>query len=547
MRLPIILLALAVALCGCQNGGPTATAPAAPTDFIYAELDISELQSMMAAGKLDSRTLTQAYVDRIEAIDRAGPTLRSVIEINPYALKEAALRDVERKSSSVRGPLHGIPILLKDNIGATPMVNSAGSLALADFRPATDAFLVRRLREAGAVILGKTNLSEWANFRSTRSTSGWSARGGQTLNPYVLDRNPCGSSSGSAVAVSANLAAAAIGTETDGSIICPAAVNGLVALKPTVGLISRDGIIPISFSQDTAGPMTRSVQDAALLLGVLAGRDTADPATAEASWNVTLDYAARLKPGALRGARIGVLRSKFNIHPDAAAAMEGAIEAMRQAGATVVDSEIATDGQWGQDELVLLEYEFKAGLERYLKQHDAPLQSLTQLIGYNLQHRALEMPLFGQELFESANARGGLGEYAYTSARSRARRLAGPEGIDAALKAQKLDALVAPATGPAWRTDPVNGDAFPGAGYGAAAVARYPSLTIPMGHSNGLPLGIVFMGKAWSEARLLALGYDYEQRTLARRPPAYLATIPPQPFAAANAGDTAATNDDRIQ
>ena len=547
MRLTTILLPIALALAGCQNGATTAPAPPAPTDFIYAELEISELQAMMASGDLDSRTLTQAYIDRIEAIDRAGPTLRSVLEINPDALKEAALRDVERKASSVRGPLHGIPILLKDNIGATPMVNSAGSLALAEFRPATDAFLVRRLREAGAVILGKTNLSEWANFRSTRSTSGWSARGGQTLNPYVLDRNPCGSSAGSAVAVSANLAAAAIGTETDGSIICPAAVNGLVGLKPTVGLVSRDGIIPISFSQDTAGPMTRTVEDAALLLGVLAGRDKADPATQEASWNVTLDYAARLKPGALSGARIGVLRSKFDIHPDAAAAMEVAIQVMRQAGATVVDAEIPTEGQWSEDELVLLEYEFKAGLERYLKRHDAPLQSLTQLIGYNARHHEQEMPLFGQELFERANARGGLGEYAYTSARSRARRLAGPEGIDAALKAQRLDALVAPATGPAWRTDPVNGDDFPGAGYGAAAVARYPSLTIPMGNSSGLPLGIVFLGKAWSEAKLLELGYDYEQLTLARRPPGYLATTTPRPPAPAKAGAKAAANDDQSQ
>ncbi len=547
MRLLTTLLLMALALAGCDSGTSSKPVPQAPTDFLYAELGIAELQAMMASGKLDSRTLTQAYIDRIEAIDRAGPTLRSVLEINPDALKEAALRDVERQSSSVRGPLHGIPILLKDNIGATPMVNSAGSLALAEFRPATDAFLVRRLREAGAVILGKTNLSEWANFRSTRSTSGWSARGGQTLNPYALDRNPCGSSAGSAVAVSANLAAAAIGTETDGSIICPAAVNGLVGLKPTVGLVSRDGIIPISFSQDTAGPMTRSVEDAALLLGVLSGRDDADPATEASSWNVPLDFASRLKPGALRGARIGVLRSKFDIHPDAAAAMEGAIDTMRQAGATVVNAEITTDGQWGEDELVLLEYEFKAGLERYLKQHDAPLQSLTQLIGYNSRHRELEMPLFGQELFESSNARGGLGEYAYTSARSRARRLAGPEGIDAALNAQQLDALVAPATGPAWRIDPVNGDDFPGAGYGAAAVARYPSLTVPMGHSNGLPLGIVFMGTAWSEARLIALGYDYEQLTLARRPPTYPATIAALRVAPATPVSKAATNNDGVQ
>lgn len=529
MRFSISLLTAILALSACDTNKPGTAAPPAPpspTDFIYAELDIADLQARMTAGELDSRTLTQAYLDRIAAVDQSGPQLHAVIEINPGALKEAALRDVERKTNSVRGPLHGIPILLKDNIAATPMANSAGSLALKDFRPAEDAFLVRRLRDAGAVILGKTNLSEWANFRSTRSSSGWSARGGQTRNPYVLDRNPCGSSAGSAVAVSANLAAAAIGTETDGSIICPAAVNGLVGLKPTVGLVSREGIIPISYSQDTAGPMTRSVEDAALLLSVLAGRDDDDPATHDAAWNVTLDYLARLKPGGLKGARIGVLRSKLAIHPDVSSAMEVAITTMREAGAIVVDAEIPTDGQWDEDELVLMEYEFKAGLERYLDRYNAPLKTLTQLIGYNERHRETEMPFFGQELFERANARGGLGEDTYISARSRARRLAGPEGIDAALKAQQLDALVAPATGPAWLTDLKNGDVFPGAGYGAAAVARYPSLTIPMGHSNGLPLGIVFMGTAWSEPRLIELGYAYEQLTRARKPPTYLPALP---------------------
>ena len=351
---------------------------------------------------------------------------------------------------------------------------------------------------------------------------------GQTRNPYALDRNPCGSSSGSAVAVSANLAAAAIGTETDGSILCPAAVNGLVGLKPTVGLVSRDGILPISYSQDSPGPMTRSVADAALLLTVLAGRDDADPATWNAAWNTTLDYHSRLKPEALQGARIGVLRSKFSIHPDAAAAMEVALQTLQQAGATLVDVEIPTEGQWQEDENTLLLYEFKAGLERYLQKHDAPLKSLTQLIGYNQQYATSEMPFFGQELFEQANAKGGLGEEAYISARSRARRLAGPEGIDAALKPQKLDALVAPTTGPAWLTDTTNGDVFPGAGYGAAAVAGYPSLTVPMGSSNGLPLGITFMGTAWSEPRLIELGYAYEQLTRARKPPEYRASIAAQ-------------------
>ncbi|WP_454829647.1 amidase [Pseudoxanthomonas wuyuanensis] len=534
MRPLALLLALTFALTACDREPAPSAEPAPPaaaaslvppTDFLFAEMDITDLQARMRAGELDSRTLTQAYLDRIAAIDKAGPQLNAIIEINPDALKEAALRDIERKGHAVRGPLHGIPILLKDNIDATPMVTSAGSLALQDFRPKIDAFLVRRLREAGAVILGKTNLSEWANFRSTRSTSGWSARGGQTRNPYVLDHNPCGSSSGSAVAVSANLAAAAIGTETDGSILCPAAVNGLVGLKPTVGLVSRNGIVPISHSQDTAGPMTRSVADAALLLTVLAGRDAADAATAQSAWNVTLDYHARLRTDALKGARIGVMRSKFAIHPDAAMAMEAAIEVLREAGATVVDAEIPTDGQWDDAELELMLYEFKAGVERYLGYHDAPLKTLPQLIGFNQQYRTSEMPYFGQELFEMANNKGGLGEPAYISARSLARRLAGPEGIDAALKAQKLDALIAPTTGPAWPTDYANGDRFPGAGYGAAAVAGYPSLTIPMGHSDGLPLGIVFIGTAWSEPRLIELGFAYEQLTRARKPPEYWPTL----------------------
>ena len=529
MRRSLLPLGLMLALAACQQASPpNATAPAAPTDFIYAELDIADLQARMQAGELDSRRLTQAYLDRIAAVDKAGPQLNAVIELNPDALKEAALRDVERRANAVRGPLHGIPVLLKDNIDAVPMATSAGSLALKDFRPGRDAFLVRRLREAGAVILGKANLSEWANFRSSHSTSGWSGRGGQTRNPYALDRNPCGSSSGSAVAVSANLAAVSVGTETDGSILCPAAINGVVGLKPTVGLVSRQGILPISHSQDTAGPIARTVADAALLLGVLAGRDPADAATTNAAWNTTLDYGARLTPGALKGARIGVLRSKAAIHPDAAAALEGAIQVMREAGAIVVDAEIPTDGQWSADELELMLYEFKHGLERYLAERNAPLTTLTQLIGYNEQYRLSEMPHFGQDLFERANAKGGLGESAYIAARSRARRLAGPEGIDAALKAQQLDVLIAPTTGPAWLTDHKAGDHFPGAGYGAAAVAGYPSLTVPAGHSDGLPLGIVFMGPAWSEARMIAFGYDYEQRTRARKPPEYWPTLPPR-------------------
>ena len=527
------LVALALVACrpeAAAPADPVAASSAAPADFLYAELGVVDLQERMQRGELDSRTLTRAYLDRIAALNRDGPKLRAVIATNPDALREAAQLDAERRAGKVRGPLHGIPVLLKDNIDATPMPTTAGSLALKDFRPQRDAFLTRRLRQAGVVILGKANLSEWANIRSTRSTSGWSAVGGQVKNPYVLDRNPCGSSSGSAVAVAANLAAAAIGTETDGSIICPASVNGIVGLKPTVGLVSRDGIIPISHSQDTAGPMARTVSGVALLLSAMAGRDETDSATHGAALNALLDYHARLKPDALKGARIGVLRDKMAIHPDAAAAMEDTLRILRDAGATVVDARIPTDGQWGKDELELLMYEFKAGLQRYFAQHpNAPIKSLADAIEFNKQHAAAEMPYFGQELFEMSQAKGGLDTPEYVAARNRARRLAGPEGIDVALKAQQLDALIAPATGPAWVTDPLSGDHFTGEGYSAAAVAGYPSLTVPMGHSNGLPLGIVFMGTAWSEARLIELSYAYEQLTRARKPPEYLPTLPKKP------------------
>ena len=496
--------------------------------FAFEEATIAELQARMRAGTLDSVTLTRAYLDRIAAIDDAGPALHAVIELNPDALREAAARDAERAAGSARGPLDGVPVLLKDNIDAVPMVNSAGSLALAGHRPRADAPLVAQLRAAGAVILGKTNLSEWANFRSSRSTSGWSARGGQTRNPYVLDRTPCGSSSGTGSAIAANLAAAGIGTETDGSIICPSAVNGLVGLKPTVGLVSRSGIIPISASQDTAGPMTRTVSDAAMLLQAIAAEDPRDPATVVPD-RPSGDYIAALRPGALRGARIGVLRSATGYQPQLDAAFERALQALRDAGADVRDATLATHGQWGEAELEVLLYEFKDGLNRYLRESAAPVDSLAALIDFNTAHAEREMPWFAQELFEQAQAKGPLTDAVYLQARDKARRLARTEGLEATLREGGFDVLVAPSMSPAWFTDLINGDHFTGAGYSLAAVAGTPSLTVPMGEVSGLPVGIVFLGPAWSEARLIALGYDYEQATRHRRPPGFLPALPIPP------------------
>ena len=528
MRLTLTSLML-IALAGCSPGpaplhareSPAPVPPtSAPMPFAYAEADISDLQSRMASGELDSVTLARAYLDRIARLDRAGPRLRAVIELNPDALREAAQLDTERRQGQLRGPLHGIPLLLKDNIGASPMSTTAGSLALEGFRP-DDAFLVKRLRAAGALILGKTNLSEWANFRSSQSISGWSARGGQTRNPYRLSHNPCGSSSGSAVAVSANLAVAAIGTETDGSIVCPAAVNGVVGLKPTVGLVSREGIVPISFSQDTAGPMTRSVADAAALLTAMAGRDESDPATATMPGRAVYDYTSRLNADALRGARIGVLYGDLMQKPGIAPALQHAVAVLRDAGATVVPVQLPTQGQWQEAERIVLMHEFKAGLQRYFTTYQAPVRSLEGVIAWNRSHAGKELAMFDQDLMETAAAMGGLGSPAYIRARSDARRLAGPEGIDAVLREQKLDALVAPTTGTAWPIRPGSGDDFPGESYSAAAVAGYPSLTVPMAHVDGLPLGLLFMGTAWSEPRLIELGYAYEQRTRARRPPRF--------------------------
>ena len=529
----VLLLALLAPACAGSETAPAASsqpaaAPPATPGALVVELSAADARQRLASGALTSRALTQAYLDRIAALDDAGPKLNAVIEINPKALAEADARDAEQKAGKPRGALHGIPVLLKDNIDAAGMVNSAGSLALADNKPARDAFLVERLRAAGAVILGKANLSEWANFRSTRSTSGWSSRGGQTKNPYVLDRNPCGSSSGTGTAVAASLAAIGVGTETDGSIICPASVAGLVGLKPTVGLISRTGVIPISVTQDTAGPMGRTVADVAILLTGLAGVDDKDPAGPAAKGNVHDDYTTFLKADALKGKRIGVLRQAMGFHPDVDRAMTGAIDKLEAAGAAVIDVKVATYNQWNDAEFDVLLYEFKDGLNTYLKSSGSPHASLEALIAWNKANADRAMPFFGQEIFERAQAKGPLTDAAYLKARDAARRLAGKEGLLATLDRDKLDALIAPSASPAWPTDHVLGDHFVGAGYGMAAVAATPSITVPVGESHGLPFGVTFMGRPYAEGELIALAYALEQATKARQAPQYKPTLAPQ-------------------
>ena len=531
MRRCLALLLAIGALAACTpNSPPTPPAPASgsPAGLLdVAELSATDARARLASGELSSRDLTQAYLDRIARMDKSGPALNSVIELNADALKEADVLDAERKAGRIRGPLHGLPLLLKDNIDVVGMANSAGSLAMAGNRPQHDAFLVSRLRAAGAVILGKTNLSEWANFRSTRSISGWSSRGGQTKNAYVLDRNPCGSSAGTGTAIAASLAAIGVGTETDGSIICPASVSGLVGLKPTVGLVSRNGIIPISISQDTAGPMGRNVADVALLLTALADVDEADPAGHAAAGNIPADYSAFLKPDALKGKRLGVLRQTMGFHPDVDAATERAISALKAAGAEVVDVKLGSYGKWDKPELEVLLYEFKAGLNSYLKTSNAGQASLETLIAWNKANADKAMPLFGQEIFEQAQAKGPLTDAAYLKAKADARRFAGRDGLQAALDKDNLDALIAPSMSPAWPTDPVLGDHFVGAGYGVAAVAGTPSITVPMGEIRGLPIGLAFMGPAYSEPELLGFAYAYEQATHARKAPQYQPTLAP--------------------
>jgi amidase len=491
---------------------------------------LSELQTLLASGELTSSELVSAYLEQIELLDRAGPTLNAIIELNPDVQEIAAVLDRERAEGRPRGPLHGIPIVLKDNIEtADRMTTTAGSLALEGHIAAWDAFLVERLRAAGALILAKANLSEWANFRSTRSVSGWSSRGGQTRNPYVLDRSPCGSSSGSAVAVAANLCAAAVGTETDGSIICPAQANGVVGIKPTLGLVSRSGVIPIAHSQDSAGPLARSVADAALLLGAMSGVDERDSATLESQGRAFTDYTLFLRPDGLQGARLGVVRDWFGDHPQVDRLMEDHLALLKEQGAELVDLEkIEPFKKFGETELEVLLYEFKADLNAYLAglPPEARVHSMEELAAYNEQHHQRIMPYFGQERVLRALEKGPLSEAAYLKALVENHRLTREEGIDALLREHDLEALVAPSGGPAWLVDYVNGDSSKGPDTTSPpAVSGYPHITVPAGQVYGLPVGLSFIGMAYSEPALLRLAYAFEQASQARQAPRYLARV----------------------
>jgi amidase len=510
---------------GHQDGGAKSSAA---TPFELAEMDALQLQSGLASGKYTSQKLVEMYSERIASIDRAGPRLNAIIEMNPDALAIARQLDAERKTGGPHGPLHGIPVVIKDNIAtADKMQTTAGSLALVGSVPPQDSAVAARLRAAGAVILGKTNLSEWANLRSSHSTSGWSGRGGLTKNPYCLDRNTSGSSSGSAVAIAANLCAVSVGSETDGSIVSPSNNCCLVGIKPTVGLVSRFGIIPISHSQDTAGPMTRTVADAAALLSVLAGVDPRDPATAAAQGHIEADYTKFLDASGLRGARIGVVRKYAGFSSDVDQLFDEAIAAMKRSGAEVVDPvEIPTIGKFDDAEMQVLLYEFKADLNGYLAWlgNKTSVHSLQEVIAFDDSHREQEMPYFGQDLMLLAEAKGSLTSPEYVKALEQCRQQSRAEGIDAAMDKYKLDALIAPSGSPAWTTDLVNGDHTVGGSSSLAAVAGYPNINVPMGFLFGLPVGISFFARAWSEPKLIKLAYAYEQLAKARKPPAFLPT-----------------------
>lgn len=508
---------------------PTAAAPPQVKPFELDEITIPELQDGMKSGKFTARSLVEKYAARIDEIDKLGPAVNAIIELNPDALSIADALDHERKARGPRGPLHGVPVLIKDNIDtADKMMTTAGSLALLGSKPPKDSFVAQKLRAAGAVILGKTNLSEWANIRSSHSTSGWSGRGGLTRNPYALDRNPCGSSSGTGAGISANMAAVGIGTETDGSIVCPSSSNGLAGIKPTVGLVSRGGIVPISHSQDGAGPMCRTVRDAAILLGALTGVDPEDAATAASAGKSQTDYAQYCDPNGLKGARIGVARKYFGFNDSVDALMEQALTVLRQQGATLIDpADIETFGKFDDTELLVFMYELKADLNAYLARLGpvAPVRTLKDIIDFNERNRQREMPYFGQDLFVKAEGKGPLTEKEYVDALAKNHQLARTEGIDALMDKHRLDAIVAPTGGPAWLTDLVNGDHVAGGSSNAAAVAGYPNINVTAGFLSGLPVGISFFGRAWSEPTLIKLAYSFEQATKARQTPKFLASI----------------------
>jgi len=516
---------------GAARAAASSPVPAAPDvkPFELDEITIPELQDGMKSGKFTARSLVEKYSARIAEIDKA--TVNAVIEMNPDALAIADALDQERKAKGPRGPLHGIPILIKDNIDtADRMMTTAGSLALIGSKPPKDSFIAQKLRAAGAVILGKTNLSEWANIRSSHSTSGWSGRGGLTRNPYALDRNPCGSSSGTGAGISANFAAAGIGTETDGSIVCPSSSNGLAGIKPTVGLVSRTGIIPISHSQDGAGPMCRTLRDAAIVLGALTGVDPEDSATAASAGKSQTDYAQYCDPNGLKGARIGVARKYFGFNDAVDALMEQALDVMKKQGATLVDpADIETLGKFDDSELTVFLYELKADLNAYLARlgPSAPVRTLKDIIDFNERNRDKEMPYFGQDMFTKAEAKGPLTEKAYLDALAKNHQLARTEGIDAIMDKHHLDALVAPTGGPAWLTDLVNGDHSAGGSSNAAAVAGCPNINVTAGYISDLPVGISFFGRAWSEPTLVKLAYSFEQTVKTRRAPKFMASIGP--------------------
>ena len=520
---------LAAGTSGCTpadpGGSPEGTSTQ-PRPFDLDEFTITELQRGMEFGERTARSITELYLRRIEEIDRQEPELRSIIETNPDALAIADELDTERRERGPRGPLHGLPVAIKDNIETGDrMQTTAGSHALVGAPALSDAHVTARLRAAGAVILAKANFSEWANFRSTRSSSGWSGRGGQCRNPYVLDRSPCGSSSGSAVAAAANLCALAVGTETDGSVVCPASINGVVGIKPTIGLVSRAGIVPISHSQDTAGPIARTVADTAALLSALVGRDPRDPATVEADRRA-VDYTTFLDAGSLQSARVGLARDLMGFHEKVDALVEEAVAAVRDAGAEVIEFELGLDPAVGNAETEVLLYEFKADIAAYLATRpDVPHRSLADLIAFNEANRDTEMPFFGQERFELSQQKGSLEEPEYLEALATSRRLTREEGIDRALTEHRIEAIIAPTTSPAWTIDPVVGDHFIGGSSTPAAVSGYPSVTVPCGFVHGLPVGLSIFGPRWSDGRMIALAYAYEQATNHRRPPTFAETV----------------------